>query len=126
MPGFRGTAKERLQRHIVKNENDCWMWQGARSGSGYGQMNMGRGVGPKLVHRIAYQEYVGPIPVDEDGKTMFIDHKCYDSDGYSNKLCCNPEHLEPVTDLINKRRGYKAKREAGTWVHYKNRKPEVE
>jgi hypothetical protein len=73
-----------------------------------------------MAHRASYELFVGPIPVDEDGKTLYIDHLCYDSEGYSNKLCVNPEHLEPVTDLINKRRGYVPKKAAG-WVHYKRK-----
>lgn len=120
MPGKKGTVKERLLRHIIENENGCWIWQGSRSGSGYGQIRAGKNQSPKLAHRASYEEFVGPIPVDENGKTLFIDHLCYDSEGYSNKLCINPEHLEPVTDLINKRRGFVPKKAAG-WVHYKNR-----
>lgn len=104
---------ERLMRHIEVNENDCWMWQGAKSGSGYGIISVGgRAGGPKLAHRHAYMEFVGPIP-----KNHQIDHLCYDSEGYSNKLCINPEHLEPVLQGENMLRGY-AKRKAAGWKHY--------
>ncbi len=120
MPGSRASVKERLLRRIIKNENGCWMWQGAKAGSGYGQIRLRRDQNPGLAHRVSYQEFVGPIPTDENGKTLFIDHLCYDEKGYSNKLCINPDHLEPVTDLINKRRGYKPKKEAG-WKHYKQK-----
>ena len=130
MPGPRGTLKERLLRRIVEDENGCWIWQGARTGKKrpYGQIRLSKAESPALVHRVAYELFVGPIPVDEDGKTLFVDHLCYDSEGYSNTLCCNPEHLEPVTDLINKRRGYVPKKAAG-WKHYKqknNQSGEVE
>lgn len=116
MPGKRASLRDRLLRHIEINDNACWMWTGARSGSGYGQIRpSGRNESPKLAHRASYEEFVGKIP---DG--MFIDHLCYDEDGYSNKLCINPNHLEPVTDRINKRRGYVPKKAAG-WLHYKQK-----
>jgi hypothetical protein len=45
-------------------------------------------------HRFAYLEFVGPIP---DG--LVLDHLC------RNKKCVNPDHLEPVTNAENLRRG---------------------
>lgn len=96
------------------------MWTGSRTGHKrpYGQLRVGRGESNKMAHRLSYEMHKGPIPLDENGETLFIDHLCYDSEGYSNKLCVNPDHLEATTDLINKRRGYNMKRKAG-WKHYK-------
>lgn len=68
--------------------NACWPWTAAVQSAGYG-FNRG-----KLAHRTAYEDAVGPIP---DGLT--IDHLC------SNRRCCNPSHLEPVTREENARRG---------------------
>ena len=60
--------------------------------SGYGIVTI---CGKKYyTHRVAYEELVGPIP---DG--LVLDHLC------RNRRCCNPEHLEPVTDGENTRRG---------------------
>lgn len=116
MPGKRASLQDRLLAKILINDNACWIWQGAVTGRGYGQIRRGgRDKSPGLAHRISYELFVGEIP---DG--MYIDHLCYDKDGYSNKLCINPNHLEPVTDLINKRRGYVPKKAAG-WVHYKQK-----
>jgi len=44
----------------------------------------------QYVHRVMYEEDVGPIP---DG--LEIDHLC------RNRACCNPAHLEPVTHSEN-------------------------
>ena len=127
MPGKRATLEERFYKFVEKQENGCWMWKGSLSGRGYGQIRRGgRKEGNALAHRLSYEIHVGPIPLDEDGKTLFIDHLCYNKEGYSNKLCVNPEHLEPVTDLANKRRGAEAMRRAGTKRAYpKNRKSRV-
>lgn len=49
-------------------------------------------------HRLSYEMSVGRIP---DGAV--IDHLC------SNRDCVNPEHLEPVTNTENTRRGMSTK-----------------
>lgn len=58
----------------------------------------------KVVHRIAYELLVGPIP---DG--LQLDHLC------RVRNCVNPDHLEPVTGQENMRRGY-----FGTKTHCPN------
>jgi hypothetical protein len=82
---------DRLLGRVVQQSNDCWEWQGARTGSGYGaQQFRGR---LELTHRISYLLHVGPIPDD-----LVIDHVC------RNTICCNPEHLDAVTQGENVRR----------------------
>lgn len=68
----------------VDASGPCWIWTGARSTNGYGNW---RG---RLVHRLAYELLVGPIP---DGLT--IDHLC------RVRNCVNPDHLDPVTLAVN-------------------------
>lgn len=83
----------------VDKSGDCWKWQGALNGCGYGVIGLGRrGMGNGLVHRIVYQLCVGPIPEGHD-----LDHLC------RNRACCNPDHLEPVTRQVNVDRGLRAK-----------------
>jgi HNH endonuclease len=69
----------------------CALWTGAVTSSGYGSLrHEGRTV---QAHRKAWEDANGPIP---DG--LHIDHLC------RNRLCINPEHLEPVTPGENTRR----------------------
>jgi hypothetical protein len=86
---------ERLWSRVDKT-GECWEWQGPLSSSGYGVIGVGpRGAGLVRTHRLAYELTVGPI-LDQ----MQLDHLC------QNKRCCNPEHLEPVTQAENMRRAF--------------------
>lgn len=67
---------------------DCWEWTGFVNVNGYGKA--GRG----WAHRVVWATLVGPIP-----EGLVLDHLC------KNRRCVNPDHLEPVTQLENNRRG---------------------
>jgi hypothetical protein len=69
----------------------CWVWPGYVS-NGYGRARCDGKVGQ--VHRIVYERLVEPIPPG-----LCLDHLC------RNRLCCNPDHLEPVTLGENVLRG---------------------
>lgn len=70
----------------------CWPWTGLRQSKGYGQLKVGGHM--VLAHRFAYELLVGPIPPEHT-----IDHLC------RNHSCCNPAHVEPVTNQVNVLRG---------------------
>ncbi len=75
----------------VEFTDTCWLWEGATS-NGYGSVYVGgRNMG---AHRYSYAFCVGPIP-----QGLVIDHLC------RVKRCVRPEHLEPVTNAENIRRG---------------------
>ena len=82
----------------------CWVWTGAKQGSGYGHFVLRRqGVG---AHVAAYVLTGEVIP-----EGMDLDHLCHPGDGSCpratcrHRLCVNPSHLEPVTRLENLKRG---------------------
>lgn len=87
------SAPERLTSRLkVDAATGCLEWQGHTSGQ-YGRIRVD-GVRVQA-HRYAYELLTGrQIP---DG--LVIDHLC------RNKLCCNPAHLEPVTQRENTMRG---------------------
>lgn len=86
----RQPALQRFHAGILVTDSGCWEWQGATT-RGYGRfMAAGMNV---LVHRFAYETFVGPIP-----EGMHLDHLC------RNRSCANPAHLEPVDAAENNRR----------------------
>lgn len=94
----RGDHEARFWSKVEVDESGCWRWTGARA-HGYGRFWAGRRSAAghpsaEMAHRFAYELLVGQIP---DG--LEIDHLC------RNRACVNPAHLEPVTRLINQRRG---------------------
>jgi hypothetical protein len=84
--------EERFWKYVQKTET-CWLWTGNKNKKGYGRFVL---KDRKMVtpHRFAYELLVGPI-----AEGMTIDHTC------RVKRCCNPKHLEQVTNLENTRRG---------------------
>lgn len=86
-------VSERFWSKVRKSEDGCWEWIAGRQGTGYGLFHISKGESA-LAHRFSFEFHVGPIP-----EGLVIDHLC------RNRLCVNPDHLEPVTDEENRRRG---------------------
>lgn len=74
----------------------CHIWQGGINVWGYAKL--GRNGKTMPGHRWYYEQVKGPIP---DG--MDLDHLC------RVRRCVNPDHMEPVPPIENKRRGRVAK-----------------
>ncbi len=87
------TESKFLESFMAGEPSECWVWQGAMTGGGYGQIYTAESVWVKA-HRFSYEHFVGPIPAG-----LQIDHLC------RNRRCVNPHHLEPVPQRINILRG---------------------
>jgi hypothetical protein len=73
---------------VAVGPGECWLYNGFVERNGYARMTV---LGVRyLVHRLAYEAFVGPIPQGYE-----IDHLCF------VRHCCNPDHLEPVTSKTN-------------------------
>ena len=87
----------RIMRRIVMTDHGCWLWPGAQQSRGYGSVGAsgksGKGNPARSTHRVMFEHKHGPA-----GDDVVIDHLC------RNKLCCNPDHLEAVTNSENARR----------------------
>lgn len=82
---------DRIWKHVEKTDG-CWLWTGGTTTAGYGVYSVVKGE-MTTAHRIVYELLVGPIP-----EGMQLDHLC------RVRRCVRPEHLEPVTPLVNTRR----------------------
>ena len=80
------------ERYIPEPISGCWIWLGIPDKDGYGRFRIRKSQMP--AHRVVYEFMKSPIPVG-----LTLDHKC------RNKICVNPNHLEPVTNKINILRG---------------------
>src|SRR5215207_1281913 len=92
-----GLTLDRL--HLYVNANGpCWEWLGGTfQTTGYGKTTAREGRS-RLAHRHIYQLLVG------DPGGLDLDHLCM------NRICCNPDHLEPVTHAENVRRHWQARK----------------
>lgn len=86
-----GDDKARLLSK-VQHIDDHWLWTGAITSGGYGNMwHQGK---YRPAHRVSYELLIGPIP-----EGLELDHLC------RVRNCVNPEHLEPVSRRENLVRG---------------------
>lgn len=92
---------ERVLSKVLKpdeqNENGCWLFTGNTCHKGYGSITVRvpgkKSPTRKRAHIVVWEAIVGPL---EEGLTL--DHLCM------VKSCCNPDHVEPVTRVVNSQR----------------------
>ena len=92
----RRSLMERFLSWVLPEPNSgCWLWNGSGRGPYYGKFAIKKN--SFMAHRVSYELFKGKIP---DG--LEIDHVC------RNRICVNPDHLEPVTRKENHARSIAA------------------
>lgn len=91
IPDLNPDILQRFWSKIIKTGN-CWEWTACVLKNGYGQFTIDQKL--YYAHRVSYAIFIGDIP-----NNLHLDHLC------RNRKCVNPDHLEPVTNEENIRRG---------------------
>src|SRR3990167_537203 len=89
---IHGHHSKKMGPEYEINSNGCWIWKKATGCGGYGKKYAHDKT--ILAHRFYYEKFKGKI-----SKGLCLDHLC------KTRHCVNPDHLEPVTQLENNRRG---------------------
>lgn len=94
---------DKFKRKLETKSTGCIEFSGAKSEKGYGVINCSRLEDTPAswvkAHRFAYALHYGfdklPKGTDTTQNRKVLHHKC------ENKACCNPVHLEVVSDRWN-------------------------
>lgn len=99
----QGKSSPRFKK--AKFKGNCWLWPYAVNKDGYGKLRKNKQ--NYEAHRFMYQTLKGNV-----SEGLELDHTC------KNKLCVNPEHLEPVTHAVNCQRKSQSKLDQGkvNWI----------
>jgi len=79
---------ERLLSRIRIDDNGCWIWTGSLNAKGYGTICLR--ARHWATHRLLYVAMIGHVAT-----YLVLDHLC------RVPACCNPWHLEVVTQAVN-------------------------
>ena len=89
---WQESLPDQLPRHVKRNirpgDGGCWVWTRSASPDGYGWASLDNKT--YQAHRLVYTLIRGAPP-----SGLMLDHLC------RNRICVNPDHLEPVTAKEN-------------------------
>lgn len=88
----RDAVEKALLEGGERTQNGCFRWKGGHQKPGYGLIKVGYKW--ELVHRVAHEIWIGPIP-----EGLEIDH--VKARGCEFRDCYEPAHLEAVTHQEN-------------------------
>ncbi len=94
MNGKAAPAIDRVLSKTAMGHGGCIIFTGSLNYKGYGTIRISRTKQRAYTHRVMYEHFIGPIP-----QGLVLDHLC------RVRRCCNPYHLEPVTNRENYMRG---------------------
>jgi hypothetical protein len=105
MPKTTVPLLKRLLSRTEKTPSGCLLWTGACTPNGQATISVdGRSRG---AHRVIWEILKGPIPEGLD-----LDHQCHNRDltcdggpTCPHRRCLNVDHMEPVTNAVNCKRG---------------------
>lgn len=101
MPPAPRPVMDRLLAKVVIDPAGCWIFTGALDRGGYGCIGRGgKHGGMTKTHRVTFEDRFGPTELP-------LDHLC------RVRACCNPDHLEAVTQRENVLRGEHPRISAG-------------
>jgi hypothetical protein len=95
----------RFDAKVSKEVDGCWLWTGAKSKAGYGQIRATRQRLTLYAHNIAYRRWVSEVP-----EGMEVCHRC------DVRHCVRPDHLfagtryDNLRDMVNKDRHVRGER----------------
>lgn len=103
---MRKYTKQPIIKRWIKKvsfSQNCWIWNGARDGKGYGHIRFGKG--HIRAHKLIYILLNGDIKDKRE-----LDHLC------KNKRCVNPTHLELVSHAENIKRANIKRNKFGRYI----------
>lgn len=107
--GVRKSLENRFWNKVIKREN-CWVWDGARDGCGYGMLATYPS-GYVKAHRFSYRLHFGPFL-----NSLQVLHKC------DNTFCVNPQHLFLGTRSDNQKDSFSKGRNSNKGLKNPNRR----